>query len=209
VLAASLVAVTLLAGCPAKPPAEPRAPISLLAVLEIEEVTPNQTAPVPGEIRPAGRLVPGAGRAVTAQIYGVLVERSEFRFVPDLAVADAMRSPEVDQAANLVERARELGKVVGAEGVICGTVSRFEERIGTQYGATQPASVSFELSLVEVAGGDVRWRGGFDETQQPLSSNLLDFWMFWRGGPRWFTARELTRLGVERLFDDMRKAARQ
>ena len=199
--------VAVLAGCPTKPPAEPPARLDVLAVMEIEEVKRDQPAPVPGEIRPAGRLAPGAGRAVTAQIYRVLAERTEFRFVPDLTALDALENPEVERAPNPVERARALGKLVEAEGVIFGTVSRFEERVGTQYGATQPASVSFELGLLEVANGEVRWRGSFDQTQQPLSSNLLNFWMFWRGGPRWFTARELAGLGVERLVEDMRRAA--
>ena len=90
-----------------------------------------------------------------------------------------------------------------ADKVIFGSVSRFRERVGTQGGAREPASVSFELNLLDMRSGEVVWQSRFDETQQPLSSNLLKLWMYWRGGPRWFTARELARLGVDRLLDDM------
>ena len=51
--------------------------------------------------------------------------------------------------------------------------------------------------------GKVLWTRTFDETQQSLSSNLFNWWQFWRGGPRWFTAEEFTRLGVERQLDDL------
>ena len=61
----------------------------------------------------------------------------------------------------------------------------------------------FRSRLVETATGQVLWAGAFDQTQQDLSSNLFDFWMFWSEGPRWFTAAELAHLGVEKLIGEM------
>ena len=84
-----------------------------------------------------------------------------------------------------------------------GTVSRCRDRIGSEFGARETASVAFTLSLVSVATGKVLWTRSFDETQQALSSNLLNWWQFWRGGQRWFSAEEFTHLGVERLLDDL------
>jgi len=168
--------------------------MQLLAVLPIETVAaPAGDAPVPSD----------AGMVVTAQLYRVLAEQTEFRFVPDLTVADTLDTPEVRRADSLADRAVALGKEVGADGVIFGRVLRFRKRVGTQFGATEPASVSFELALVAVSSGEVVWRGRFDETQEPLSSNLLNWWMFWNAGPRWMSAAELTGLGVDRLFADM------
>ena len=146
---------------------------------------------------------PEAGLAVTAQIYRVLAEQTEFRFVPDLTVADEMEMPDVRRAGDTVARAIALGKQVGADGVIFGRVFRFQKRVGTEYGASQPASVGFELGLVAVSTGNVVWQGKFDQTQEPLTSNLLNWWMFWRAGPRWFSAGELAGLGVDRLFVDL------
>jgi len=84
-----------------------------------------------------------------------------------------------------------------------GTVSRYRERVGTEFGATEPASVAFTLSLLSVSNGKVLWTRTFDETQQSLSSNLLNWWQFWEGGPRWFTAEQFTHLGVERLLNNL------
>jgi hypothetical protein len=206
-LGLSVAAAMFLTACAAKKPAEVTAPIALLAVLPIERV-PYESETERLEERVSREPLPeDAGSAVTAQIYRVLTERSDFRFVADLAASDALESPEVRRATDLPERALAFGKELGANGVIFGTVSRFEERVGTELGATRPAAVSFELQILDVKSDRVIWRGRFDRVQEPLSYNLFDFWMFWRGGPRWFTARELTYLGVERLYKDFRRFA--
>ncbi len=149
----------------------------------------------------AAQLPPDAERAVTAQIYGVMAESSRWRFVPDLVTDEALQ--DLPRGGTLEERAVQLGKAVNADGVLYGLVSRFVERGGSELGSREPASVSFGLALVAVQRGKTVWRGEFDQTQQPLSSNLFNWWQFWRGGPRWFSARELTRLGVERLLDNL------
>jgi hypothetical protein len=63
------------------------------------------------------------------------------------------------------------------------------------------------LKLISVASGKILWTGAFDQTQRPLTENLFNWWQFWRGGPRWFTAQEFTRLGVEHVLRDLAKGA--
>jgi hypothetical protein len=204
-LAIGLAVATLLPGCGVfhrqTQEEATHAPVNmqLLAVLPIEPAL----APADGG-KPAPSL-PGseASLAITAQIYRVLADQTEFRFVPDLTVADEVETPAVRQAGNLHDRAVALGKEVGADGVIFGRVFRFQKRVGTEYGASEAASVWFELGLIAVSSGDVVWHDSFDQTQEPLTSNLLNWWMFWRGGPRWFSASELAGMGVDRMFEDM------
>jgi hypothetical protein len=171
--------------------------VGLIAVMPIERDEPSSATPQEG----GPRLEPGAERVVTAQIYGVLSSSSQWRFVPDLTVSQALSKSAArgDRAA----AARSLGKAVGADAVLFGTVSRFVERVGSEYGARQPAEVGFSLQVISVASGQILWRGAFDQKQEPLSSNLFNWWQFWRGGPKWFTAQEFARLGVERLLDDL------
>lgn len=192
-LAAVLLAQVAGGGCALRRGGKAERRIALLAVLPLEPA-PEATS-----------VSREQARAVTAQIYGVLAQRPELRFVPDLTVEQALRDPEVESAAGLVPRAAALGRKVGADAVLFGTVSRFRERVGGSLGAKSPASVAFELRLLDMASGEVIWRGEFDRTQQPLSANLLNFWMFWRGGARWWTASELSRLGVEELLRDLRR----
>jgi TolB-like protein len=170
--------------------------IDLIAVMPIEREEPN-----PDDPTRKGWLAPGAERVVTAQVYWVLSSSSEWRFVPDLTVTQALAK--VPRSGDLATRARALGREVGADAVIFGTVSRYEERVGTEYGAIEPAAAAFSLKLVSVATGKILWSGSFDQQQRALSENLLNWWQFWRGGPRWFSAQEFTRLGVEQLMDNM------
>jgi len=193
-----MLGLVAIAGCSLlqrSPPIDER--INLIAVMPIER---EEAVDAP-TVQERPRLKAGAQRVVTAQVYSVLASSSKWRFVPDLTVTQALAK--IDSKGGLESRARDLGKVVGADAVLYGTVSRYKDRVGGEYGASEPASVSFTLSLVSVATGKVLWTRSFDETQQSLSSNLFNWWQFWRGGPRWFTAEQFTHLGVERLLDDL------
>lgn len=172
-------------------------PINQIAVLPIERAEAVTAIPGAG----GEPLLPGAERVVTAQIYSVLSSSPRWRFVPDLTTAQT--SARIPPGTDLESRARALGKAVSADAVLAGMVSRFVEREGTEYGARRPASVSLTLQLISTDSGKVLWKGSFDETQKALSSNLFNWWQFWRGGPRWFTAAEFTRLGVEHLLNDL------
>jgi hypothetical protein len=148
-------------------------------------------------------IAPGASRVVTAQIYEVLSSSPEWRFVPDLTVSQALGK--VAASGSVAERARALGKQVGADTVLFGTVSRYVERVGAEYGVKQPAAVAIQLQLIGVNSGAVLWTGAFDQEQRPLSSNLFNWWQFWKGGPKWFTAQEFAHLAVERLLGNLKQ----
>ncbi len=191
---ATALAVAVVSGCSLMSSKDPETSIriDMVAVLPVREA-PDRSVDAD---RPA--MDSHAGRAVTAQIYGFLAEQTRYRFVPDLTV-DAVVAGR--RGGDQVELARSVAAELGADAVIFGTVYRFQDRVGPRYAASQPASVSFDLGLYLVATDDVVWRGQFDETQEALSSNLLNFWMFWRAGPHWFSSRELARLGVESLLE--------
>lgn len=167
-------------------------PVGLIAVLPIAR-DPSRAVDE--------SLPQGAERIVTAEIYGALASSPEWRFVPDLTVADNL--PPASAADDLAGRALKLGKAVHSDSVLFGTVSTFRERVGSEYGATQPAAVSISLMLLSVPRGKVIWRHEFNDEQRSLSENLLNYWQFWRGGPRWFSAREYARLGIDRMLEDL------
>jgi PBP1b-binding outer membrane lipoprotein LpoB len=204
--AAALILAVLFAGCSTISSLEgekPVGPLGRVAVLRMERGEATADAALGGnrEESPSPALPPHAEAVVTAQIYGILANDPRWRLVPDLDIDDAMR--QVPMGGTLESRAQALGKEAKADAVITGRVARFQERVGGEYGSRHPASVAFQLELVETATGNVLWSGAFDQTQQPLTSNLFDFWMFWSGGPHWFTAAELARLGVEKLVAEM------
>jgi len=171
----------------------PPDPIGLIAVLPLDAVGAASEPTGPDEANP--------GKIVTAEIYGVLSETPQWRFVPDLTVTDHLT--EISPLDDPGVRAFKLGKAVGADAVLFGSVSQYRERVGSEYGASQPAAVAITLKLLALGSKKVIWRGEFNEAQSSLSENLLNYWQFWRGGPKWFTAREYARLGVEKLLEDL------
>jgi hypothetical protein len=204
--AIALALLFLLPACAPKAETEPDLAlpsIDRIVILQLERaaVTSEPELPASRESNPNPRLADGAEAAVTAQLYGVLANDPNWRLVPDIEVDDAMR--EVPLSGGIEARAQALGAATKSDAVVTGRVSRFQERLGSAYGARFPASVSFELELVHTSTGKVLWHGTFDQTQDALSFNLFDFWMFWEAGPRWFSAGELAGLGVQKLIGEM------
>lgn len=95
---------------------------------------------------------------------------------------------------------KKLGETLGANLMIVGSVLRFRERVGGALGSESPASVAFDIYLIDVDSGKTLWKAKFDETQRPLSENILDAKTFFKRGARWLSADELARYGVKEVF---------
>jgi len=87
----------------------------------------------------------------------------------------------------------------GANAVLTGTVVRWRDRQGERLGASAPASVGFEVTLLRVPDGAKLWTAVFDETQQPLTENLFNAFRYPGGGSRWLTAEELSGWGADEV----------
>jgi len=96
--------------------------------------------------------------------------------------------------------AQKLGQALGANFIMAGNVWRFEERVAGAAGAEIPASVAFCLYLIDVSNGMVLWREVFEESQSPLSENMLDAREFFKKGAKWVTANELALYGVKEIL---------
>jgi len=94
----------------------------------------------------------------------------------------------------------QAGKRAGADAVLIGHIFRFVERKGNRASVESPASVAYDLHLIRVDGGDIIWTGHFDQTQRPLSENLLELGSFIKRGASWVTAEELAQGGLEDMM---------
>jgi hypothetical protein len=99
-----------------------------------------------------------------------------------------------------IRSAQRIGGAFGVDGVLLGWVFKYEERIGSAIAVERPASVSFAIHLVGVKEGRILWRGFFQETQQPLSENILKFTAFLRSRGRWLTAKDLASVGMDEVL---------
>lgn len=88
-----------------------------------------------------------------------------------------------------------------AEAVLICSVQRFRERDGDEYSAATPASVSFNYKLIMAGSGQVLCSGAFNETQQPLLSDIFQFAdKASKRGVRWINAEALLREGAQKKF---------
>ncbi|MSP38521.1 MAG: hypothetical protein EXR70_08530 [Deltaproteobacteria bacterium] len=102
-----------------------------------------------------------------------------------------------------VSRLRKIGEMVYADAVMIGRVQRFRERVGDEWGAKSPASVTFVLELVDIRRGDVIWSVQFDETQKFLSENIFALGDISLRGVRWLSADELAQEGVKKAIGQL------
>jgi hypothetical protein len=95
---------------------------------------------------------------------------------------------------------RRVGEAVGANLMILGSLWKFMDRSGGPAGSNYPASVAFDLYLIDVSSGKLLWMANFGETQRSLSANILDVKTFFSRGGKWLSANELARYGVEEVL---------
>ena len=95
---------------------------------------------------------------------------------------------------------KEVGAKLGCDAMLLTTVSRFKQREGSTYAVDAPASVAFDMQLVNVETGMSLWSTTFSETQQSVMSNLFSWGKAESRGFQWITAEELISQAVkERL----------
>jgi len=95
----------------------------------------------------------------------------------------------------------EIGRRLGVEMLIFGTVMRYQERVGGPMSAQRPASVYLEVSLIDVKTGKTVWYAVFDQTQKSLSADITNFRNFVRGGGKWLTAAEFAEVGIAQMIE--------
>lgn len=87
----------------------------------------------------------------------------------------------------------------GTDAILYGKIYRYKEREGTGFSVNEPASVAFGLVLYEGKTGKILWTRVFDETQKPLSENILNLRLYKK--LKWLTAKELASNGIELLLE--------
>ncbi len=179
--------------------------INRIAVLPFEPVCPGQkedeiTCAFAGKVVP-GEVASEAAEVLTTLLYRKLEGNPRFFLVPpEQAVglwAEVLARYTGASAYRLIA---EIGRRLGVEAVLYGKVFRYRERKGTGFSVVEPASVAFALLLIRVSDARVIWRGWFDETQKPLSENVLALKLY--GKIRWLTARELAARGLDKVLSE-------
>jgi len=155
-------------------------------------------SPISGRLFVTGEIAPNARRELTDLIYQKLAAFPKLQLVPLREIERVIRAE--DFARDAIASAQKIGEAFGVDGVVLGWVFRYEERIGSAIAVERPASVSLAIHLVGVKEGRILWSGLFQETQQPLSENILKLGSFLRRGGFWLKAKSLAGVGMDEVL---------
>ncbi len=81
--------------------------------------------------------------------------------------------------------------------IIVSRIFRFKERRGNDYSVSFPASVAFDIRVINTLDGKILHHYDYNETQKTLSENILGIKKFILRKGRWVRAMELARYGLD------------
>jgi hypothetical protein len=177
-----------------------------LAVIPFQAVMPEDASStvrclICGSVNSSGSIVPGAEKIVEEIFTDKLRGLKDAEMIPSEKAAGVYQRISADSLKQpLLQIMQKVGNELHADVLAVGYVYRYRERLGYEYSTERPASVAFEIHLISVKDGSTLWRGIFDKTQKSLMEDIFQASSFFKGGAKWVTARELTKLGVDEVF---------
>jgi hypothetical protein len=166
-----------------------------------EEPGRGATCPICKGVVQKGEISPGSQNTLTRLLLQKMEPLGTFKILPLEKVEEAFSQIERRQFELKPMRSYiQLGKTLDMDFIFIGILFRFEERIGSHIGAEKPASVAFDVHLIRLRDEKMVWTGKFDETQRPLSENLLRMGSFVRRKASWLTAEELSSVGMDEML---------
>ena len=163
-----------------------------------EDPAREAVCPLCGGAYRRGSIQAGSGNKLTRLLYEKIGVLGIFEVTPAKKVEEGLSSiPWKEWETRPLSMGLKLAKELEANFLLFGYLYRFEERVGASIGVEKPASVGFDLHLQRVRDGRIVWTAKFDETQRPLSENLLRLGAFLRRGASWAKAEELASVGMD------------
>ena len=184
--------------------------IKRIAILPVDSLLPKQAAKIPYSVAPSEEGADAereAGAVLTQLLYSAMTGLPGWHMVSEREVREVEAL--VPLQGEIRARAKKLGETVYADVVLFGTIQRFREREGAEFGVKSPASVAFTLHLLDVKKGDIVWSAHFEETQRPLSDNIFAIGAFAQRGAKWLKAEELAHEGIKKAVNQLHKTLYQ
>jgi curli biogenesis system outer membrane secretion channel CsgG len=162
-------------------------------------------SPISGRVFVTGPVAHGAEQFLTDQLLSHVQRDTDFIILPARDAEAILNNTLADGQGrdwNRLNLLSQAGRQLGADAVMVGHVYRFRERVGGGLSVESPASVAFDIYLVDCQQERVLWSAFYDYTQQALSDNLGGLGKFLRRGGRWVTAEELATSAMDTVFED-------
>jgi hypothetical protein len=188
-------------GAPLRAEGKPSVAILPFFIERVADPARGAVCPVCKGVYRKGDILPGSQNTLTRLLQEKIEAIDIFKILPPEKVEEALSQSERSQFEIKPMRASiQLGRTLNMDFIFIGFVFRFEERIGSHIGAEKPASVGYDVHLIRLRDEKIVWTGKFDETQRPLSENVLKIGSFFRRKASWLTAEELSSVGMDEML---------
>jgi len=145
-----------------------------------------------------------ASDKLSQMLFSILINKKDCEFIgPEETGHLADGSAYNNLEENKIDVIQTIGKSFSAEAVLTGHLYRWQERAGTEMSVKKPASVAFDLYLIESKSGAILWKGRYNKKQISLSENLLEMKNFLKNKGKWISVEKLAEIGVEELIKEM------
>ena len=186
---------------PLRAEAKPSLAILPFFIERVDDPTRGAVCPVCKAVYRPGDILRGSRNTLTRLLQEKMEAMDIFKILPPEKVEEALSQSERREfELKPLRSSVQLGKTLNMDFIFIGFVFRFEERIGSHIGAEKPASVGFDVHLIRLRDEKIVWTGKFDETQRPLSENVLKIGSFFRRKASWLTAEELSSVGMDEML---------
>ena len=146
-------------------------------------------------------VLPGAEKTLTLMLYKILSGRLGEKLTPMDKVDRIYETMKINYATDTPATfAQALGKGLNVKYVVVGNVWRYKNRTGNALATEHPSSVAFSIYLIDVENHELAWSATYDETQRPLTENLLNIIDFFKQGAKWLTVDELAEYGMKKIL---------
>jgi hypothetical protein len=150
----------------------------------------------------SGRILKGAEKIVEDVFVEKLRELKEIQIIPTDKVQSVYKIISSESLKKpLLDVLKKVGNELGTDVLVLGYIYRYTERVGSSIGVDRPASVAFEVYMIKPIDGSTIWRGIFDKTQKSLMEDLFQISSFYKGGGKWLTAQQLSKQGMDEIFE--------
>jgi hypothetical protein len=155
-----------------------------------------------GQVMTTGFVPESAGPFLTAELVSLMEQNQNYIIFSSDGSQDVLTgmSGTNNDPEQYLKLYVDAGKRAETDAVLIGHIFRFIERQGNHASVVSPASVAFDLHLIDVDSGRIVWTANFDQTQRPLSENLLELGSFIKRGASWVTAEDLAKGGLEDIL---------
>jgi hypothetical protein len=162
---------------------------------------------ISGKVFITGTVAQNASQELTDQLIAMLENRFSYELISPGQMM-GVRSELIAQSSIEIPEIRLItsaGKKLGADTVLIGHIYNYRERAGSPYAIESPASVTFDLMMIDTANERLIWSDEFQETQRSLGENLLLLGKFIRRKGRWISAAEMASGGLKEMLDRLHR----